>query len=131
VAANVTGAFPILAVTDLGRALAFYRDLLGGRLTYRFPDEGEPVFATVELGGCLLGLGEEPGATDLPHGAPPRFELCAYAEDCDAAIAALRRAGVTIIDEPADQEWGERMARVADPDGNRIMILSALPGRAG
>jgi lactoylglutathione lyase len=62
---------------------------------------------------------------------PPHFERCAYAEDCDAAVAALRRAGVTIIDEPADQEWGERMARVADPDGNRIMILSALPGRAG
>lgn len=124
-AANVTGAFPILTVSDLGPAIAFYRDLLGGRQTYRFPERGDPVFVTIELGGCLLGLGEE---ADLP--APgdgrPRFELCAYADDCDAAVAALREAGVRVLDEPADQDWGERMARVADPDGNRVVILSRL-----
>ena len=37
---------------------------------------------------------------------------------------------MTIIDEPADQDWGERMARVADPDGNRVIVLSPLPPRA-
>jgi uncharacterized glyoxalase superfamily protein PhnB len=127
VAANVTGAFPILTVSDMGRALRFYLELLGGRQTYRFPEEGEPAFVTLELGGCLLGLGQE---ADLPPPAEgrPRIELCAYAADCDAAVAALRAAGVTIIDEPADQAWGERMARVADPDGNRVIILSPIGG---
>ena len=92
--ANVTGAFPILTVSDMGRALRFYLELLGGRQTYRFPEEGEPAFVTLELGGCLLGLGQE---ADLPPPADgrPRIELCAYAADCDAAVAALREAGVT------------------------------------
>jgi lactoylglutathione lyase len=123
--ANVTGAFPILTVSDMGRALRFYLELLGGRQTYRFPEEGEPAFVTLELGGCLLGLGQE---ADLPPQADgrPRIELCAYAADCDAAVAALREAGVTIIEEPSDQAWGERMARVADPDGNRVIILSPI-----
>jgi lactoylglutathione lyase len=26
--------------------------------------------------------------------------------------------------EPADQPWGERMAEVADPDGNRVIVAS-------
>ena len=129
-AANVTGAFPILTVSDLGRAQRFYLDLLGGRQTYRFPEDGDPVFVTIELGGCLLGLGQEADLPPAPADGRPRIELCAYAADCDAAVAALREAGVTIIDEPADQDWGERMARVADPDGNRVIVLSPLPPRA-
>jgi lactoylglutathione lyase len=129
-AANVTGAFPILTVSDLERSLAFYVGLLGGRQTYRFPDEGAPQFATLELGGCLLGLGHEEGlATPPAPDGTGRMELCAYTDDCDAAVATLRAAGVEVLDEPSDQGWGERMARVADPDGNRVIILSPLPAR--
>jgi lactoylglutathione lyase len=36
----------------------------------------------------------------------------------------LRSAGVLVIEEPSDQAWGERMARVLDPAGNRVMIVS-------
>jgi len=125
--AHVTGAFPILTVSDLRGALAFYGDLLGGRQTYRFPEEGEPVFVTVELGGGLLGLAED--ADLAPAGGRSRIELCAYVEDCDVAVAVMRETGVTILDEPADQPWGERLARVADPDGNRVVILTPLAGR--
>ncbi len=34
----------------------------------------------------------------------------------------LRGAGVTIVEEPVDQPWGERVARVRDPDGNDVLI---------
>ncbi|HSJ72959.1 MAG TPA: VOC family protein [Miltoncostaeaceae bacterium] len=122
--AHVTGAFPILTVADLDRSLAFYAGLLGGSVTYRFPEEGDPVFVTLDLGGGSLGLGEDPGVPPAP--GPARVELCAYAEDCDAAVEALRDAGTPVLDEPADQPWGERMARVADPDGNRVLILTPL-----
>jgi len=26
--------------------------------------------------------------------------------------------------EPAEQPWGERLAEVADPDGNRVIVAS-------
>ena len=29
---------------------------------------------------------------------------------------------VTILEEPVDKPWGERVARVADPDGNDVII---------
>jgi lactoylglutathione lyase len=50
-----------------------------------------------------------------------------YAHECDAAVGRLRAAGVEVIQEPMDQPWGERMATVVDPDGNRVIIASRAP----
>lgn len=123
-----TSAFPILATTDMARSLAFYRDLLDAEVTYRFPPEGEgdPGYVALELGSSHLGIGLDPGATD---GAEPkqRFSLWVYAEDCDAAVERLRSAAVTVLEEPVDQPWGERVARVQDPDGN-LVIIGSPPG---
>jgi uncharacterized glyoxalase superfamily protein PhnB len=114
-----TETFPILSTPDLDRALGFYRDLLDGRVTYRFPPEGDAAYVALEIGSAELGIAHDPEAHDGP---PGRISLWAYAEDCDAAVERLRAAGVTITDEPADQPWGERVARVHDPDGNEVII---------
>jgi lactoylglutathione lyase len=53
-----------------------------------------------------------------------RFALWVYADDCDAAVEHLRAHAVPVLVEPADQPWGERMAEVADPDGNRVIVAS-------
>jgi lactoylglutathione lyase len=113
-----TEAFPMYSTPNLDRALGFYRDLLGGVVTYRFPPEGPPVYVGLEIGKSHLGIGEDPAAQ--PN---PAVELCVYADDMDAAMALLRAGGVRVIDEPVDQPWGESMARVADPDGNRVVIM--------
>ena len=128
--------FPILSTPDLPRALAFYGDLLGFAQTYRFPADGEPDYVGLRLGQSELGIGGDPEAganpdPDEPGGQPTRqpdsrFALCVYADDCDAAVERLRDHGVRILSEPVDQPWGERMAEVADPDGNRVIILSRL-----
>jgi len=44
------------------------------------------------------------------------------ADDCDAAVERLRGGGATIVEEPVDQPWGERVARVLDPDGNLVLV---------
>jgi lactoylglutathione lyase len=117
--------FPIITVRNLDEALAFYRDALGGEVTYRFPPEGEgeAEYVTLRLADSELGLGADPNFTGPDAQA---MELCMYTDDCDAAVAHLRSMGATVLDEPTDQPWGERMARVADPDGYRLMILSKL-----
>ena len=112
--------FPIIVTSDLGRALAFYRDLLGAVVTYEFPaPDGEPGYVGLELGAAHLGIGRDP---EVRAGQNPRVSLWAYTEDCDAAVERLRRAGVRIVAEPADQPWGERVAQVLDPDGNVVLI---------
>jgi lactoylglutathione lyase len=115
----ITRCFPILLTPDMRRALTFYVDALGGRIGYRYPQTGEPVYVTVRLGSSSVGIAAD-ASGDGPSAA---FELCAYTRDVDAAVARLRTAQVRVVDEPSDQPWGERMARVLDPDGNRVSLF--------
>jgi lactoylglutathione lyase len=125
---SVRRMFPMLSTENLDQAVRFYRDLLGGTETYRFPPPGEqPVFLTLRLGESELGLGAITEARPL-HGQPQRpaqghrIELCIYVDDVDATVERLRAADVPILVEPTDQAWGERVAYVADPDGNLVML---------
>ena len=114
-------AFVILQTPDLGRAVAFYVERLGFEERYRFPESGAAAFTVVGLGAFSLGLAE---TTDVaPAG---RVALWLYADDVDAEIEALHSAGVTVAKEPADMEWGERMASILDPDGNEVFIGQRL-----
>ena len=115
-----TDAFPIIHTSELPRALGFYRDLLDGEVVYRFPEEGEPGFVAMDIGSSHLGIAY---VEDLEAAAGHRrFALWVYAEDCDAAVERLRAGGAPITAEPADQPWGERMARALDPDGNEVIV---------
>ncbi|MEU4623459.1 glyoxalase superfamily protein [Actinoplanes sp. NPDC023801] len=113
--------FPILTSPDLGRALRFYRDLLGGTVDYQFPPEGEPVYVGLRLGRSHLGLGQQDEPSELTN---DRVTLWIYTDDCDAGLEQLRAGGAEVLEEPVDQPWGERMATVTDPDGNRVIIAS-------
>ena len=122
--------FPILSTPDLERALRFYRDLLGMAVTHRFdgPD-GEPAYVGLHLGASQLGIGRD-SIVELPAGRRP-IALWVYADDCDAAIERMRAAAVEIVEEPVDQPWGERVARVHDPDGNLVIVGAAPAARSG
>jgi lactoylglutathione lyase len=110
-------AFPIFHTPDLSRAAGFYCEHFGFEERYRFPDERSPEFIAVGLGSFSLGL------TAVREVEPPgRVTLWLYCDDVDAEIARLREAGVEVVREPEDQEWGERMAAVVDPDGNAIYL---------
>jgi lactoylglutathione lyase len=109
-------AFPIFHTADLERAVAFYRDRLGFEERYRFEN-----YATIGLGELSLGLTE---VAELER--PGRASLWLYCDDVDAEIEALREAGVEIVREPEDMEWGERMAAVRDQDGNEIYLGQRL-----
>ena len=125
----ITQLFPIVATPDLERSLVFYRDLLGGTVTYEFPGHGEqPVYVAISLGAApgatSIGIGLERGVVQTPR--PRGVSLWAYTDDCDATVERLRDAGTPVVEEPADQPWGERVARVLDPDGNELIIGSRV-----
>ena len=119
--------FPMLSCGDLERSLAFYRDFLGGVENYRFPDDGEPAFIALTIGESseigLGGIAAEPlhGRRQRPASGH-RVELCVYVDDVDEVLAAARSEGFETVAGPADTPWGERIAWVADPDGNLVML---------
>lgn len=125
---RATRLFPMLSVASLVRARAFYETLLGGALTYRFPAEGDAAFVTLGFGQTELGLGELGNSPPL-HGQPlrpasgHRIELCVYVDDLDAMTERARAWGAPVLLEPTAQPWGERVAYVADPDGNLVMLV--------
>lgn len=119
--------FPMLSCTDLDRSLDFYGDLLEGIETYRFPDGDDPAFVALQIGDSSeVGLGSL--TENPPHGRPQRpatghrIELCVYVDDVDEVFALAGDRGVETVAEPADMPWGERVAWIADPDGNLVML---------
>ena len=116
-----TSLFPIVATREMAVSLRFYRDLLGGHVTYEFPGpDGDLGYVSLRIGESSIGIGHEGALRDSPR--PRAVALWLYADDCDAAVDRLRAAGVTVIAEPETQPWGERVARVLDPDGNEVII---------
>jgi uncharacterized glyoxalase superfamily protein PhnB len=109
-------AFPILMVDDVERASRFYCSTLGFEETYR--NEGEHgvefVFLALEPHGIGLARRVEEDGRDVA--------LWIYADDVDAAAAALRAAGAEEVLAPTDQPWGERMCSFVDPNGHLVHV---------
>jgi lactoylglutathione lyase len=112
-------AFPIISVTDLPATRTFY-ERLGFTQTYQFPPDGEPGFVTMERGGASIGIGAGGASVD------DRFGYWVYVEDVDATFDLLRADGAPVVAEPEDQRWGERVARIRDPDGNLVYLGAAI-----
>jgi len=50
-------------------------------------------------------------------------------DDVDQTVERLRDAGVRVLKDPEDMFWGERLAYVADPEGNPVALaVRARPG---
>jgi lactoylglutathione lyase len=121
-------AFPVIYARDVARAVEFYERFLGFEPHYRFPPEGEPAYVGLRRDEADLGIVHESSPRELigaAVGAGPRFELFVYVADVDATVSSMRAEGVSILREPEQMPWGERVAYVADPDGNPVTLAGA------
>jgi catechol 2,3-dioxygenase-like lactoylglutathione lyase family enzyme len=64
-----------LTVKDLDRSLAWYRDVLGFRITQRHEREGRAVAASLAAGGVKILLGQDDGAKGWHRVKGQRFSL--------------------------------------------------------
>jgi glyoxylase I family protein len=110
------------AVRDLGRSLAFYRDLLGLAELPR-PDFGVPG-AWLGVGDAQIHLIQTPAGMDV--GSPPTSinpaagHTAFFIDDFQATAVALRAAGLTPLETSPEQ--GQMW--VQDPDGHVIEFLN-------
>jgi lactoylglutathione lyase len=106
--------YVIVGVTDLERAIAFYRDALGFEFVHAAP---EFHFAEFTVGGMRFSLAGGNGG-DGSHKVGGNTGIGLTVDDVDAAHKELAGQGVRFTMEPAQQPWGGYMAMFADPDGN-------------
>ena len=102
-------------VSDMDRAVAFYRDLLGLALGRR---DGEN-WAEFEAGGRRFALhGVIEGEAVAPGGATAVFSV----DDLDRARTELLAHGVAFEHE-GDVQGYARFASCRDPDGNTLQLI--------
>jgi uncharacterized glyoxalase superfamily protein PhnB len=115
--------FPILSSPDLDRLVGFYCSAFSAEIGYRFPDVGEPQYVSLRVGTVNMGISPDPAAPAAD--AAGRVSLWFYVDDCAVAYGAALGAGASAVSPPEDMPWGERVAEVADPDGNRLHLGQA------
>ncbi len=112
-----------LGVSDLERAVAFYRDGLGwpksevGGDGVAFFKTGGVVIALFPRGSFAADAGVD--LDDVQHGALPRFSLAhnvVEKEQVDSVLAEAAEAGATIVKEAQEIFFG-RHGLFADPEG--------------
>lgn len=118
----------ILAVTDVDRSLAFYRDRIGFEVEALYDD---PPYATLTLAGTRLSLAEQghpaedrPGVAMTAPADPGRANVVLVVETDDARAEHRRLAdeGVRFLAEPYEPPWGGCRFFCVDPDGYLVEI---------
>jgi uncharacterized glyoxalase superfamily protein PhnB len=119
---RIMASNPVLAVHDLERSGAWYRDVLGCEIgdveagNWRFCRAGEVTFM---LGRCP----DVPAAGELgDHSCVAYLRVDNVDEFYRRAIAA----GADVLQAPRDEPWGMREFGLRSSDGHRFMLGQPL-----
>jgi predicted enzyme related to lactoylglutathione lyase len=107
----------VLAVPDLERSIAFYRDVLGFN-----PKEMGPGWKWMEKDNCRLMLGECSDATPPRDLGDHSWYGYWHVDDVDGYYAAVKAKGCEFTKELRNESWGMREFGVRTIDGHRILI---------
>jgi catechol 2,3-dioxygenase-like lactoylglutathione lyase family enzyme len=105
---------PVLQVSDVGRAVAWYQEVLGLTLAWTWEDR--------IVGMTIAGLELYLDQVDKP--SPSRVSV--YVDDADAAYEQYRAAGAVFAEGLENKPWGVRRFTVRDPDGNLIDVSAEV-----
>ncbi len=114
---------PYLSYDDAGAALEFLTTAFAFEERMRMPGPGGTIMhAEVGYQGNVVMLAsvfEEMGAkSPQALGARHTTVLC-YVDDVDAHFEHAKASGATIVSEPEDKFYGDRMYAADDPGGHR------------
>jgi catechol 2,3-dioxygenase-like lactoylglutathione lyase family enzyme len=109
---------PILPVADLRAATDFYEKKLGFFTAFTWGQP--PTMAGVNLGHVQVFLEERPPA--------PGFGVYFVVDNADTLYEVQRAAGVHILQEPGNREYGFRDYTVRDLDGHSLTFGHRIGG---
>ena len=115
---------PYLLYEDVAGMLDWLGRAFGFTETVRM-DGGQPYVSHAEMdvpgGSIMMG---DPGDDyrNPKHLGAHTFLVHVYVDDVDAHHERARAAGATILEEPADQFYGDRRYAAEDPEGHQWMF---------
>ena len=120
---EITNSRFVIAVPNLQRSAAFYRDVLG----FAIHAIGDPGWLFYACGDCTIMAGECPDA--IPPSELGDHSYFAYleVEDIDALHESVRAAGAHISKSLRNEQWQMREFGVVTSDGHRIMFGMPIP----
>ena len=117
---------PYLLYQDAGAALDFLSDAFGFEETHRNMSSGGQVsHAEMKYRGGEIHLGQPAQPSSPRSYGGTSVLLYVYVDDVDAHCERARAAGAEILDEPADQAYGERRYHCRDPEGHSWYFAQA------
>ena len=115
--------YAIVFVSDMSRAVSFYRDVCG--LPLRFESPGWSEFSTAGATLALHASAATNPEKDYPEAIPPgRCRPGLSVLDLDDFHQRMVQRNVTCLQEPKET-FGTRIAHYLDPDGLTISVSEA------
>ena len=122
----ISGGNATVFVSNMDRAVEFYCDVLGMKLSNRFGDQ----WATVEAGkGLTIGL--HPASPKYPAPGTKGAMMLGLEidEPIESVILRLNAKGANITG-PVVNDMSGRFVHFDDPDGNEIYFWETVPAEA-
>jgi catechol 2,3-dioxygenase-like lactoylglutathione lyase family enzyme len=110
---------PFFIVSNVDRAVAFYRDKLGFETRLQQPEQN-PFFAIVGRDGAQLFVKSDQGTPSLPNckrHPSMRWDAFVYSDDPDGLAAEFAGRGAAFSVPLKDTHDGLRGFEISDPDG--------------
>ena len=108
---------PYLVAANGHALIDFVKDAFGAEEVMRAETPMGGVHGEVRIGDSMMMVGGGIAGKNFP-GQLKQNALHVYVKDVDAVTAKAVAAGATLIDEPRDQEYGERSSTLKDAHGN-------------
>jgi PhnB protein len=125
---------PMLVCRDAAAEVDFCQRAFGAvELSRRVGEDGSVLHATLKISEALIMI----------HGLSPHLASCApqpdgsspvviylYGEEVDTVIDKAIAAGARILLPAANQFWGDRVGRIADPEGHVWNVAARIEEEA-
>ena len=119
---RITKSSFVIAVPDLKKSAAFYRDVLG----FTLHPISDPGWLFYRSGDCTIMAGECPDATPPSQLGDHSYFAYLQVEDIDSLHESVRAAGAQICKTLRDEPWQMREFGLVTADGHRIMFASPV-----
>jgi len=113
IAPGYTAVTPALNMVDAKASIEFCKKAFGAKLQMSMAlPNGKLMHAVLSIGGALVMI------SDAIQDAPRVSSLFVYVPSVDKTVAKAVALGAKVLMPPADMFWGDRFARIVDPQGN-------------